>query len=74
MKHLVNSGQSHKTPFSNIVCTVLFERPRQTAQCPTCHRLARHCRGANLQRHAVAQTTHIRPLRTTTTIRTPATL
>ena len=40
--------------------TALVERPRQTAQLPTCHRLARHYHGVNLQRHAVAQTTHIR--------------
>ena len=54
--------------------TALIERPRQTDSLPTCHRLARHHRGANLQRHTVAPTTHIRPLRTTTTICTPASL
>ena len=57
------------THFKN--STTLVEHPRQTDELSTCHRLARHYRGANLQLHAVAQTTHIRPLRTTTTILYP---
>ena len=59
------------THFKN--SSALAERPRQTDQLSTCHHLGRQYRGANLQRHVVAQTTHIRPLRTTTTIRIPAT-